>query len=129
MILQLIFHEGDSVECMFIFNRPKNLVILTNLMYFKSLWLKMAYVDTLHQSLVKGLNSSLSCKIASKLCNMVILKKQKCSTSVQPKRKVRTIWLDSPTFQRPQKVAFNTPTWEKKLIFHLLWICNPISLL
>ncbi len=82
MILQLIFHEGNNVECMFIFNRPKNLVILTNLMYFKSLWLKMADVNTLDQSLVRGLNSFLSCKIASKLCNMVILKKLKRSTSV-----------------------------------------------
>jgi hypothetical protein len=75
MILQLIFHEGDNVECMLIFNRPKNLVILTNLMYFKSLWLKMENVDSLHQSLVRRLNSYLSCKIVSKLHNMVILKK------------------------------------------------------
>lgn len=49
--------------------------ILADFMYFKSLWLRMEVENTLHQSLVNGFRSFSSCKITSKLCKIVILRK------------------------------------------------------
>ncbi len=101
--------------------RARIVTILTNLIYLKSLWLKMGDEKTLCQRFVIGFRSFFSCKTILELCNMVIFEKLNYSISVWPKNKAGTICLDSPTLQRTKSDLQHTQLKIKPFLC-FIWI-------